>query len=225
VSPDSKANVVAAIAGLAFLIALIGAANDSDAVMGTAGSERPLPAPNASSSYEVPSDRILGAEDASVTIIEYASLTCGHCGQFHATTFKELKEAYIDTGKVRWIFREFPTPPAERAVAGFLLARCVSEDRYFGFLDVLFKQQVRWVTAENTYEELKKIAMLSGMNDETFTTCLNNEAEVERIQQVTEYAQHQYDIDSTPSFVINGTKYTNMNFQQFQSILDPLIGE
>lgn len=223
----SKTTIVAGLVGLAVVAALVAAVVFSGGVIGTPTAERapasPLAAP--SESYEVPGDRILGADGAPVTIIEYASLTCGHCGQFHATTFKKLKESYVDTGKVRWIFREFPTAPRDRAVAGFMLARCVSEDRYFGFLDVLFGQQERWVTARDTYEELRTIAKLTGMNDETFEACLEDRAQMDRIVQVAEYAQRQYGVDSTPSFVINGTKYTNMSFQQFRAILDPLIGE
>ncbi len=222
----SKANIVAGLAALVVVAALVAAVVLSDAVVGTPTAERgPAPSPADAGGYEVPGDRVLGADDAPVTIIEYASLTCGHCGQFHVTTFKKLKDTYVDTGKVRWIFREFPTAPADRAIAGFMLARCVSEDRYFGFLDVLFKQQERWVTAPNAYEELRTIAKLTGMNDETFEACLKDQTEMDRIVQVTEDAQRRYDVDSTPSFVINGTRYTNMSFQQFRSILDPLIGE
>lgn len=174
---------------------------------------------------ELPDDMAIGSPDAPVTIIEYASVTCGHCATFHATVFKDLEESYIDTGKVRLIFREFPTQPTDRAMAGFMLARCVPEERYFGFIDVLMKTQRDWVIAPNAFEELKKIANNAGMSDDMFIECLNRESEIERIRDNSEAAMETYGITGTPSFVINGKTYSNMPFSEFQSILDPLLGE
>lgn len=174
---------------------------------------------------ELPDDMAIGSPDAPVTIIEYASVTCGHCATFHATVFKDLEESYIDTGKVRLIFREFPTQPTDRAMAGFMLARCVPEERYFGFIDVLMKTQRDWVIAPNAFEELKKIANNAGMSDDVFVECLNRESEIERIRDNSEAAMETYGITGTPSFVINGKTYSNMPFSEFQSILDPLLGE
>lgn len=174
---------------------------------------------------ELPDDMAIGSPDAPVTIIEYASVTCGHCATFHATVFKDLEESYIDTGKVRLIFREFPTQPTDRAMAGFMLARCVPEERYFGFIDVLMKTQRDWVIAPNAFEELKKIANNAGMSDDMFVECLNRESEIERIRDNSEAAMETYGITGTPSFVINGKTYSNMPFSEFQSILDPLLGE
>ena len=171
-----------------------------------------------------PDDRILGAPDAPVTVIEYASLTCGACAGFHATAFKALKEQYIDTGKVRWVLREFPTPPQDRAVAGFMLARCLPEDRYFAFVDVLFRTQQQWVTAPNASEELRRIARSAGMSDADFNACLSDDAAIQRIADVTETGNTTYGVDSTPSFIIDGRKYTNMPLQDFVAILDPLVG-
>ncbi len=174
---------------------------------------------------ELPDDMAIGSPDAPVTIIEYASVTCGHCATFHATVFKDLKETYIDTGKVRLIFREFPTQPTDRAMAGFMLARCVPEERYFGFIDVLMKTQQNWVVAPNAFEALKKIANNAGMSDDVFVECLNQESEIERIRDNSDAAMEIYGITGTPSFVINGTTYSNMPFSEFQSILEPLVGE
>lgn len=174
---------------------------------------------------ELPDDMAIGSPDAPVTIIEYASVTCGHCATFHATVFKDLEESYIDTGKVRLIFREFPTQPTDRAMAGFMLARCVPEERYFGFIDVLMKTQRDWVIAPNAFEALKKIAKNAGMSDDVFVECLNRESEIERIRDNSEAAMETYGITGTPSFVINGKTYSNMPFSEFQSILDPLLGE
>ena len=173
--------------------------------------------------YEVDGDKALGDANAPVTIIEYASLTCGHCATFHATSFKRLQEEYIDTGKVRFIFREFPTPPADRAAAGFMLASCFPEERYFGFIDLLFRQQNTWVTAPNASVALRDIALQSGMQEETFKACLQDQAELDRIVAVQKTATEQYGIQSTPSFVINGQTYTNRSYEDFKAIIDPLI--
>ena len=174
---------------------------------------------------ELPDDMVMGSPDAPITIIEYASVTCGHCATFHATVLKDLKETYIDTGKVRLIFREFPTQPTDRAMAGFMLARCVPEERYFGFIDVLMKTQQNWVVAPNAFEALKKIANNAGMSDDAFVECLNRESEIKRIRDNSKAATETYGITATPSFVINGTTYSNMPFSEFQSILEPLVGD
>ncbi len=176
-------------------------------------------------SGESPDDMIMGSPDAPVTIIEYASITCGVCATFHSQTLPDLKQTYIDTGKVRLIFREFPTQPADRAIAGFMLARCVPEERYFGFIDVLMKTQRDWVLAPNAFDALKKIANNAGMSDEAFVECLNRESEIKRIRDVTAAGVETYGITGTPSFVIAGNIYHNMPFSEFQSILDPLVGE
>ena len=108
-------------------------------------------------------DQMLGKADAPVTIVEYASMTCPHCAHFHATTLPELKKKYIDTGKARLIFREFPFDP--RAEAGFMLARC-SKDKYFPMIDVLFKQQANWASVENAKDALLQISKLAGFSQE-----------------------------------------------------------
>ena len=97
-------------------------------------------------------DKILGDENAPVTIVEYASMTCGHCANFHTRTWPDLKKDYIDTGKVRFIFREFPLDPV--ASAAFMLARCAPQDKYFEIIDVMFEQQRSWAFTDNPYQSL-----------------------------------------------------------------------
>ncbi len=226
-SPDSKANAVAAIAALAFLIALIGAFGDFgggavSAVVSPQTTNRL--AAQMGRDGEMPGDRILGNKEAPITIIEYASLTCGGCAQFHVVTYPQLKETYIDTGQVRLILREFPTAPVDRAQAGFMVARCVPENSYYGFLSVLFKYQNTWAGADNAAEALWDIANQTGMKKEEFDSCLRDEDERQRIDEVTKFGARQYGVNSTPTFIIKGKKYSNMSFQQFQAVLDPLIG-
>lgn len=172
-----------------------------------------------------PDDRFIGSADAPLTIIEYASTTCGACASFHARVFKQLKETYIDTGKVRLVLREFPTPPKDRAKAAFMLARCVPEERYFNVLDSLFRTQSKWILADNAQAALREMAKANfGLDDKTFDDCLTNADERKRIDEVVETGARTYGVDSTPSFVINGRTYENMGFDQFRAILDPLVG-
>src|SRR5690606_29594883 len=108
-------------------------------------------------------DKVLGADGAPVTIVEYASVTCPHCATFHQQTYPELKSKYIDAGKVKLIFREFPTQPAPVAIAGFMLARC-AEDKYYPMLDAIFGQQQSW--AQDPYNGLLRIARQAGFSQE-----------------------------------------------------------
>src|SRR5690554_935145 len=117
----------------------------------------------------------LGKADAPVTIVEYASMTCPHCANFHKTTFPELKKKYIDTGKVRFIFREFPLDPL--AAGGFMLARCAGKDdktKYFAMVETLFHQQKEWVV-QKPIEPLKSIAKQAGFTEQSFDQCLSDQ--------------------------------------------------
>jgi protein-disulfide isomerase len=152
-------------------------------------------------------------------------MTCSACRNFHATNFKKLKADYIDTGKVRLVLREFPTPPVDRSKAAFMLARCFPKDRYFAVVDALFRTQREWVLADDAHAALKKIAKQMGMTDDDFEACLSNGAELERIDKVIEIGDERYGVSSTPSFVINGKTYQNMPYEQFQAILDPLVSQ
>jgi protein-disulfide isomerase len=166
-------------------------------------------------------EEALGKPDAKVTIVEYASMTCPHCAHFHATTLPELKTKYIDPGKVRLILREFPFDP--RAEAGFMLARC-SGDNYFPMVDVLFKQQQQWATAENGKEAMLQIAKLAGFTQEKFEACLTDQKLLEDVKAVRDRGAKDFGVDSTPTFFINGGRYPGaMSIAEFSAILDPLV--
>jgi protein-disulfide isomerase len=166
-------------------------------------------------------DKILGAENAPVTIVEYASVTCPHCAAFHRETYPTLKSKYIDTGKVRLIFREFPTQPAAVAIGGFMLARCAG-DKYFPMLDAIFEQQQSW--AQDPYNGFLRIARQAGLSEERFESCLKDQKMAEAIQEVAIRGNKEFNVDSTPTFFINGKKYAgNLSVAELEKILDPLV--
>ncbi|MDZ7824269.1 MAG: DsbA family protein [Ahrensia sp.] len=163
-----------------------------------------------------------GAADAPVTIIEYASMTCGHCASFHKNTYPALKEKYIDTGKVRLILREFPFDP--RAIAAFMLARCAPNNAYFPMVDVLFKQQAVWARAENARVPLQNIAKLAGFTQESFEACLTDQKLLNDVNAVKTRGQEEFDVSATPTFFINGAKYAGaLTIDQMSAIIDGLL--
>lgn len=166
-------------------------------------------------------DKQLGKDDAPVTIVEYASMTCPHCAHFAETTFPELKTKYIDTGKARYILREFPFDP--RAEAGFMLARCAG-DNYFPMVDVLFAQQANWVAVDNVKDALLQLAKLAGFTQESFNTCLTDQKLLDDVRAVQKRGADEFKVDSTPTFFINGKTYKGaMSIAEMSAIIDPLL--
>src|ERR1700730_18085881 len=145
-------------------------------------------------------DHVLGSPDAPVTIIEYASMTCPHCAHFHETTYPEMKKKYIDTGTVRFIFREFPLDAL--AAAGSMLARCAGKDKYFPMLETLFAQQKEWVV-QKPLGPLLAIAKQAGFTEQSFNQCLENQQLVEGIEASRARAT-KLGVSSTPTFFVNG---------------------
>ncbi|GAA0591998.1 hypothetical protein GCM10008943_03780 [Paenochrobactrum glaciei] len=166
-------------------------------------------------------EMIYGKEDAPVTIVEYASLTCPHCADFTLNTFPTIKEKYIDTGKVRLIFREFPFDP--RATAAFMLARCAPEDRYFPMVNVFFQQLQQWAMAQDGEAALLQIAKLAGFTQESFQACLTNQELLDDINGVRERGS-SYGVNATPTFFINGQKYAgSLSVDDMSAIIDKLL--
>ncbi len=143
----------------------------------------------------------MGSETAPVTIIEYASMTCPHCAAFEAQVFPKLKEKYIDTGKVRFILREFPLDGL--AAAAFLLARCAGPDKYYPMVETLFAQQAKWAV-RNPIEPLMAIAKQAGFTQQSFEACINDKDQLTKIQQVRDRAAQTFKVKATPTFFING---------------------
>jgi protein-disulfide isomerase len=152
-------------------------------------------------------DIVLGSDKAPVTIVEYASMTCPHCAHFSDTTFPELKKRYIDTGKVRFIFREFPFDKV--AAAAFMLARCAGKDggsdRYMAVVETLFAKQDQWAVNEPR-APLENIAKQFGFTDDTFKACLTNQKVLDDIEAVRNRAVEKLGVNSTPTFFVNGKK-------------------
>lgn len=151
-------------------------------------------------------DRILGNPDAPITIIEYASLTCPHCAHFQDEVLPEIKKQWIDTGKVKLVLRDFPLD--EQALRAAMIARCAPSDRYYAFADTFFAAQSKWVGSHDYREALARLARLGGMSKEEFDTCLRNKPLEDSIVQSRFVASKELDVNSTPTFFINGTKYT-----------------
>ena len=166
-------------------------------------------------------DKVLGSDKAPVTIVEYASVTCGACAAFHTQTYPTLKSKYIDTGKVRLIMREFPTAPAPVAIGGFMLARCANE-KYFPLLEAIFEQQRSW--SQDPYNGFLRIARQAGFTQESFDACLKDSKVAEQIQQVAERGNVEFKVESTPTFFINGKKYVGvLSVAELEKILEPLL--
>ncbi|WP_352940119.1 DsbA family protein [Roseibium sp. SCP14] len=147
-------------------------------------------------------DKILGDENAPVTIVEYASMTCGHCANFHKSTWPDLKKDYVDTGKVRFIFREFPLDPV--AAAAFMLARCAPADKYFEIVDIMFEQQRNWAFTDNPYQSLLDFSKQIGFTQESFEECLTNQGLLDAVNAVKDRGAGEFGVNSTPTFFING---------------------
>jgi protein-disulfide isomerase len=157
------------------------------------------------------SDMTIGAADAPVHLIEYASATCPHCAEFHETVWPTLKSRYIDTGKVRFTFREMATPPAPVAVAGFQLARCggADADAYFTRVGVLFAQQRNILsggTMQSVRDALVNIGRSANLSEEQVMACITDEAGAERVRASAEEAAERFDVTGTPSFILDGVK-------------------
>lgn len=163
----------------------------------------------------------VGKADAPVTIVEYSSLTCPHCAHFHENTLPELKTKYIDTGKVRIIYREFPFDPL--AEAGFMLARC-SKDNYVPMVSVLFKQQSNWAASQTPKDALLQIAKLAGFTQESFEACLTDQKLLDDIRAVRARGEKDFKVDSTPTFFINGNVYKGaMTIEEMSAVIDGML--
>ena len=169
-------------------------------------------------------DMALGPATSPVTITEYASMTCGHCANFHETVFPKIKSEYIDSGKIRWVFREFPLDI--KAAAGSMLARCIAKDdagKYFAVIDMLFKQQTDWVS-KNTTETLMRIGKQAGLSQQAVEDCLKDQALLDKIAADQKFASEVLKVSSTPSFFINGEMVKGAtSFEEFDKRIKALL--
>ena len=165
---------------------------------------------------------ILGNIEAPITMIEYASMSCPHCAAFHLETLPIIKKEYIDTGKVKLIFRDFPFNLP--ALQGSMITKCVGEDLYFKYLDALFSLQKKWVKSKGSRESLFNILSNTGMTKEEFDGCLNNKDLENKILSHQIRAHEEYNIKTTPSFIINGTLIEgNKSIDTFRKTFDTIL--
>lgn len=169
-------------------------------------------------------DLVLGSDKAPVTVVEYASMTCPHCAHFAEKTFPDFKKKYIDTGKVRYMLREFPLDPL--AAAAFMLARCAGEkdkNRYYAMVDTLFRQQLTWAVS-HPLPPLLNIAKQAGFTKESFDACLANQKLLDGIQAERQTAIDAYKVKSTPTFFINGTRHVGaLSIEEMSKAIDPYL--
>ena len=168
-------------------------------------------------------DVALGPTEAKVTIVEYASMTCGHCGHFHKEVFPKLKEKYIDAGKVRFIMREFPLD--NLAAAASMLARCAPEDKVYPMVDMLFHTQEEWAYKQgNPVPRLFEIAKQAGFTQESFDKCLTNQKLLDQVNAQRSRASEQFGVSATPTFFVNGKKLQGApTMEAFDEAIEPLL--
>jgi protein-disulfide isomerase len=163
----------------------------------------------------------MGDANAPITVIEYASMTCPHCAHFSEATFPELKKRYIDTGKVRFLFREFPLD--RLALAGFILARCAGPDKYFPLVETLFAQQRDWVV-ERPLQPMYAIAKQAGVSQQAFEACLDNRQLIDGIEKVRSQASDKFGVNSTPTFFINGKRMPGaLSIEEMEKEFSPYL--
>jgi len=175
--------------------------------------------------FEVATDHALGDVNAPITVVEYASVTCGHCANWHTSVWPDLKSKYVDTGKVRYIYREFPTGNVSLANVGHLLANCAGEDKFFGMIGVQMKRQNQILGAgSKVKDEYVALAKSAGMSEADFDACMSNQDQIDRLNAVAD-AGSNAGVTGTPTFFINGTKEQVFTIEDFDKILAPLLGE
>lgn len=168
-------------------------------------------------------DLSLGPADAKATIVEYASLSCPHCARFHNEVYPELKKKYVDTGKARFIFRDFPLNP--RALAASMLARCVGSDKALPMIETLFHAQQEWAFTEgNAQTKLFDTVKQAGFTKESFDKCLTDQKLLENLTAIQTRASDKFGVSATPTFFVNGKKLPAPTLEEFDKALAPIVG-
>ncbi len=167
-------------------------------------------------------DRTMGNRNAKVVLIEYAAPVCPHCAHFNEAYFPDIKKKYIDTGKVFYVFRVYPIRPDDGPAEK--LASCLPEDKYFSFIDLLFRNQPKWDGSEypvaDDHAGLILMARIAGMSAEQADACMSSKAEDERINKVASEGEARYKINSTPTFIVNGVVKSQLPFEELPKVLD-----
>ena len=166
-------------------------------------------------------DNAIGDPDAPVTIVEYASMTCSHCAHFHETTYPTLKSKYIDTGKVRFVLREFPLNNVD--LAAYMLARCSGEDKRYPVVDLLFAQQKAWMN-DKPVASLSGLLRQTGLSQEKFEACLKDSALYDKMTKARDIATEKFAVNSTPTFFINGQRQVGaLSMAEMEKVILPFL--
>jgi len=167
-------------------------------------------------------EMVLGDPAAKVTIVEYMSLTCPHCASFHKNTYPLLKEKYIDTGKAKFVLREFPLDQV--AWVGFMLTRCIDKSKFFPIIDVLMDRQHVWAASQDPGTELFNIFKQAGMTREEFDACRTNEELAKNVLTVKERGEREFNVQSTPTFFVNGHLVSgSQSLEEFDTLIEPML--
>lgn len=170
-------------------------------------------------------DMALGApEGAKVTVVEYASVTCGHCAVWQEQVWPEFKTRYIDTNKVRYVFREFPTPPTDIAAAGFLIARCAGEDKYFDVIHEIMASQREWQAGVPPRSTLVRVATGAGLSEQQFQACVSDEDAIKAMDARIK-AGIDAGVTGTPTFLVNGTKVIDSSMEGLSTAIDAALAK
>lgn len=219
------------ITAAAGLVAIVGGYVFLGANMQGPVPSNPLGAAMAQDAGEVDTSSViemqLGDADAPVTVIEYASYTCPHCARFHEGPYKQLKSDFIDTGKVNFIYREVYFD--RFGLWASAIARCAGPEKFFGITDLIYAGQSDWTRAGGgepaaIVEELRKIGRLAGLENDAIEACLQDGDKLKTLVAWFQENAAEDNVDSTPTFVINGTKYNNMAYPQLKEVIDEAVG-
>jgi protein-disulfide isomerase len=169
-------------------------------------------------------DLALGPADAKVVVVEYASMTCGHCANFHNKVFPEIKKKYIDTGKVRFVMREFPLD--NLAAAASMLARCAGGDKTYPLIESFFQTQADWAYAKGSpLPKLFEIAKQAGFTQESFDKCLTDQKLLDQLTAVRTRASEVFGVNSTPTFFVNGKRAPAPTLEALDALIEPLLAK
>ena len=202
------------IVGSLALATLLGAA-----VPAAASAQTTAPVQTAQAQDSRLADRILGDKNAPVEIIDFSSMTCPHCATFHTEVLPKIKAAYLDTGKAKLVFRDFPLDQV--ALRASMMARCAPEERYFALLDVLFKSQAQWARAADPQKALAQYGKLAGMQQSTIDSCLSDQALADGLLNIRLEAQDEHKVQSTPTFIVGNERIEGaQSFETFAAAID-----
>ena len=233
--PNIWVYVVGGIVAIGAIVSIQGIIGENEGTKGTERQAATITANAAPIEVDIPEadatfnnveitkdDFVLGMDTAPITVIEYASLTCPHCAQFHQNALPTIKKDFIETGKIRYVYRDFPLD--QLALSGSMIALCSGRDRYFAFIDTLFAQQSNWARDPKPFAALSRIARLGGLSQAKFDACIKDKGVADAILKKRLDGDKIFGINSTPTIIINGKRFSGgLSIEQFKAVIAPLL--